>query len=189
MPQRRRLRCSSSASLASFVTSSRSHEELLSVIFEPREINHAVALLDEEPYEWSAAARPADAAPAGGLIGRAVRRAEQIAAVEIEKYSFLPVEFHRDMRATVEISMHPPPVADHKGGCRLAEILDLEAHAGSRIRQRPRGADQPCCASHSLSSVTLPTQPRRPQERRLCSAWAPEVTAPPSTPAARGLFR
>src|SRR5258706_612134 len=107
------------------------------------------------------------ASPAGGLIGRAVRRAEQLAAVEIEKYSFLPVEFHRDMRATVEISMHPPPVADHKGGCRLAEILDLEAHAGSRIRQRPRGADQPCCASHSLSSVTLPTQPRGPQERRL----------------------
>src|SRR5258706_4716810 len=108
MPQRRRFRCSSSASLASFVTSSRSHEELLSVIFEPREINHAVALLDEEPYEWSAAARPADAAPAGGLIGRAVRPAEQIAAVGIAKYPFLPVEFHPDLPATVLIGIDPP---------------------------------------------------------------------------------
>src|SRR5258708_13450624 len=114
MPQRRRFRCSSSASLASFVTSSRSHEELLSVIFEPREINHAVALLAEEPYEWSAAARPADAAPAGRLIGRAVRRAEQIASVGIEKYSFLPVELHPDMPPPAEVGLPPPPVPDHK---------------------------------------------------------------------------
>src|SRR5438874_10173599 len=116
MPQRRRFRCSSSASLASLVTSSRSHEELLllSVIFEPREINHAIALLDEQPYQRRAAARPADAAPAGCFIGRPMRRAEQIASVGIEKYSFLPVEFHRDMRATVEIGMHPTPVTDHK---------------------------------------------------------------------------
>src|SRR2546421_9176933 len=107
MPQRRRFRCSSSASLASFVTSSRSHEELLSVFFEPREINHAVALLDEEPHQRRAAARPADAAAAGCLVGGAMGGTEQVAPVGIEKYSFLPVEFHRDVRATVQIRMHP----------------------------------------------------------------------------------
>src|SRR5437762_9640525 len=152
MPQRRRFRCSSSASLASLVTSSRSHEELLllSVIFEPREINHAVALLDEEPYQRRAAARPADAAPGVGLISGAVRRAEQIPSVGVEKYSFLPVEFHRDMRATVQIRMHPAPVADGKGGGRLAEIHDLETHATPRIGECRRRADQPCCVSHCL---------------------------------------
>src|SRR6267142_2609012 len=102
MPQRRRLRCSSSASLASFVTSSRSHDELLSVIFQSREINHAVAFLHHQLHQRRAVARAADAATARRVVGGAVRRTEEIASVQIEKYSFLPIEFHRDVRFEVE---------------------------------------------------------------------------------------
>src|SRR5260370_10308016 len=84
IPQRRRFRCSSSASLASFVTSSRSHEPLLlSVIFESREINHAIALLHQQPHQRRAVARAADAASARRVVGGAVGRAEEIASVQI----------------------------------------------------------------------------------------------------------
>src|SRR5204863_107424 len=122
MPQRRRFRCSTSASLASFVTSSRSQEELLSVIFEPREINHAIAFLHQEPHQRRAIAGAADAVSARRIVGGAVGRAEEIASVRIEKYSFLPIEFHRDMRAAVEIGMHPAAVADGEGRGRLFPV-------------------------------------------------------------------
>src|SRR6267142_2722554 len=84
----------------------------------------------------------------------------EIASVKIEKYSFLPIEFHRDVRATVEICMHGSPVADGKGRRPLAEVLNLEAHADARIGQRLRRTDQPCCISHRSSSGTLATQAR-----------------------------
>src|SRR5439155_4048742 len=75
IPQRRRRRCSTSASAASLVISSRSQGVLLSVILEPREINHAIAFLHQELHQRRAVARPADTAPArrivGGVVGRA----------------------------------------------------------------------------------------------------------------------
>src|SRR5438132_7345859 len=160
IPQRRRRRCSTSASAASFVISSRSQGALLSVIFDPREINHAIVFLHQELHQRRAVARPADAASARRVVGGAVGRAKEIASVRIEKYSFLPIEFHRDVRAAVEIRLHPAPVPDGEGRRRLAEVLDLEAHAASRIGQRPRWADQPCCISHRSSSGTLATQAR-----------------------------
>src|SRR2546426_3756127 len=160
MPQRRRRRCSTSASAASLVMSSRSQGALLSVILEPREINHAIAFLHHQPHQRRAVARAADAVSARRVVGGAVGRAEEIASVQIEKYPFLPIEFHRNVRAAVEIGMHPAPVADGEGGRRLAEILDLEAHAAPRIGQRLRWADQPCCVSHRSSSGTLATQAR-----------------------------
>src|SRR3954469_12537619 len=98
MPQRRRRFCSARASVASFVTRSRSQEVLLSVICESFEVNVAVALFDQDLHERAAVAGAAEAAAGLGLIGRAVRGADQVAAVGVEKYSFLPVEFHRDMR-------------------------------------------------------------------------------------------
>src|SRR5438874_5702752 len=160
IPQRRRRRCSTSASAASLVISSRSQGVLLSVILEPREINHAIAFLHQELHQRRAVARPADTAPARHIVGGAVGRAEKIASVRIEKYSFLPIELHRDIRAAVEIGIHPAPVADGEGRRRLAEVFDLEAHAAPRIGQRLRWADQPCCVSHRSSSGTLATQAR-----------------------------
>src|SRR4051812_8871621 len=119
MPQRRRRRCSTSASPASLVIKSRSQEPLPSVIFEPREINLAVALFHQDLHQRAAVAGSADAVPARGAIGGAMGRAEQIASFRIEKYPFLPIKFHRDMRATVEICMHRAAVADDERGGRL----------------------------------------------------------------------
>src|SRR5437764_7578693 len=127
MPQRRRRRCSIRASCASLAMSPRSQfGSVLSVIFEPREVNHPIAFFHIEFYQ-AAAARSADAATARRVIGRAMRRAKKVASVGIEKYSFLPVEFHRDMRAAVQIGMHLALVADGERGRAFAEIPDLEA--------------------------------------------------------------
>src|SRR5258708_23357276 len=106
MPQRRRRRCSTSASAASLVIRSRSQEPLPSVIFEPREINVAVALLDQELHQRVAVARPADAAPPRNAVGVAGRRAKQIASFRIEKYPFLPIKVHRYLLAAVQALMH-----------------------------------------------------------------------------------
>src|SRR5262249_38757084 len=151
---------------------SRSEFAFSSVIFEPREVNHAIALFHIEFQEPSAVAGAADAAAGGGVIGRAVSRAKEIASVRIEKYSFLPVEFHRDVRAAIEIGMHRALVADREPGRRLAELFPLEAPAPPRIGERGGGADQPCVASHCRSSATLATQSRGAQARRPCSGCA-----------------
>src|SRR4051812_11663023 len=129
MPQRRRRLCSARASVASFVTRSRSQEVLLSVICESFEVNVAVALFHQNLHQWIAAAGAADAAAGFGLVRRAVRGAEKIAPVGIEKYSFLPVEFHLDVRAAVEIAVNRPVVAHDKRRRPFAEVFDLEAHA------------------------------------------------------------
>src|SRR3954470_7570716 len=126
MPQRRRRRCSASASDASLVMRSRSQFGLFSVIFEPREKNHAIALFHIEFQEPPADAGTADAAAAGGVIGGAVRRAKQVTSVSIEKYSFLPVEFHRDVRTAIEIGVHLALVADGERRRRFAEVCHLE---------------------------------------------------------------
>src|SRR5947199_25883 len=70
----------------------------------------------------AADAGTADAAAAGGVIGGAVRRAKEVASVSIEKYSFLPVEFHRDVRAAIEIGVHLALVADRERRRRFAEV-------------------------------------------------------------------
>src|SRR5918912_757472 len=159
MPQRRRRRCSIRASCASLAMRSRSQFGLvLSVIFEPREVNHPIAFFHIEFYQ-PAAARSADAAAARRVVGRAMRRAKEVASVGIEKYSFLPVEFQRDMRAAVEVGPHGALVADGEGRRRLAEVFHLKAHAPAGVGERARSADQPLVASHRLSSGTLATQP------------------------------
>src|SRR3982751_4535075 len=129
MPQRRRRLCSASASVASFVTKLRSHDSLLSVICESFEVNVAVALFHQDLHQRAAAAGAADAAAGFGLVRRAVRGTEKVAAVGVEKYSFLPVEFHLDVRAAVEIPLHRALVTNHEGRRLFAEILHLEAHA------------------------------------------------------------
>src|SRR5690349_18644554 len=173
MPQRRRLRCSFSASDASFVTRSRSQEPFPSVIFEPREINVAVALFHQDLHQRRAVARSTDAVPARGAVRRAVGRAEQIASFRIEKYPFLPIEFHRNVRTAVQVGVHPALVPNGESWYRFAEIFHFEAHAAARIGKRLRGADHPCSFNHRLSSATLDTQARGWQERKLSSAWAP----------------
>src|SRR4051812_302022 len=129
MPQRRLRFCSASASVASFVTRSRSQEPLLSVIFESFEINIAIALFHPDFEQRASAAGAADAAAGLRLVGCAVRGAEKIATVGVEKYSFLPVKFHLDVRAAVQIPLYCALVPHHERRRPFAEILDLEAHA------------------------------------------------------------
>src|SRR5438552_2833979 len=88
-------------------------------------------------------------------------------------HPFLPVEFQRDVRAAVEIGLYSAAVAYRERGRVLPEVLDLEAHAASRIGERARGADQALRSSHSPSAVTLDTQPRGPQARSAGSGCAP----------------
>src|SRR4051812_45060852 len=189
MPQRRARRCSLSAAFASSVTSLRSHCSLLSAIFEPHEINAAAALLDLELHERRTVARTAEALAARRMIGSTVRRAYQIDSGDIEKYAFLPVELHRDMRATVEISVSLAVVAHGECGSRLAEVLDLEANAAPGVDEIRGRADQPLVFSHAPSASTLAKQPSGEQARRPGSSCAPYVTANASTPAARAISR
>src|SRR4051812_20771430 len=132
MPQRRARRCSLSAAVARLAISSRSHCGLFSVILESHEVNRAVALLEPELDQRRTVARTAQAPPACRFVCGAVSRAYQITPVGIEKYTLLPVEFHRDMGAAVQVSVHPAGLAHRKRGRRLAEVLDLEAHALAR---------------------------------------------------------
>src|SRR5688572_5404626 len=111
MPHSRARRCSLSAAVASLVTSSRSHCPLFSFICKPHEVDLAVAFLDGELDQRSAVAGSAEAAAARRVVRRAVRRAYQVASARIEKYSFLPVEFHRDVRAAVQVAVDAPGVA------------------------------------------------------------------------------
>src|SRR3990172_4108570 len=143
MPHRRARRCSLSAAVASFVTSSRSHGVLVSsFIGEPREIDHAVAFLDPELHQRDAVARPAKALPARRIVDGAVRRAYQIASFGSKEFAIAPVELQCHVRAAVEIAVRAAAVPHHERGRRLAEILDLEAHAAPGVDERPRGADE-----------------------------------------------
>src|SRR5256885_8593978 len=113
-------------------------------ISDPVKITHAAAPPPHHPPQRAAVARPADTVPARGAVGGAMCRTKQIASFGIEKYPFLPVEFHRDMGAAVQICMDRAAVADGERGRRLAEVFNLEAHALPRIGQRERFADHPC---------------------------------------------
>src|SRR3954462_9881087 len=188
MPQRRARRCSLSAAFASSVTSLRSHCSL-SAIFEPHEVNAAAAFVDLQLDQRRAVARAAEALAARRMVRGAVRRAYQINSGDIEKYAFLPVELHRDMRATVEIRVRLAVVAHGERGGGLAEVLDLEANAAAGVDEIRGRADQPLVFSHAPSASTLAKQPSGEQARRPGSSCAPYVTANASTPAARAISR
>src|SRR5882672_6290556 len=162
MPHRRPRRCSLSAAVASLVISPRSHCSFsacsFSAICEPHEVDAAGAFLDPELYQGRAVARPADAMAAARVIRSTVCRAYQIARAGIEKYAFLPVELHRDVRAAIQVAVHLAVLTDHESRRRLAEIFHLEAHPAARFRQRAGQADQPFLVSHSFSEATVETQ-------------------------------
>src|SRR4026209_975636 len=105
MPQRRARLCSLSASVASFSITPRSHCPSWSAIVNSFEVNPAVPLLHLQRHERRAAAGSAEAFSAVRGISRAVRRAYQIAALEIEDFALAPVEFHRQVAAAVEITV------------------------------------------------------------------------------------
>src|SRR6185436_13470188 len=103
MPQRRARRCSFSASIASFSSTSRSQRPSLSVIFRSQVENLAVALLHAQANERRSAARTAYAFSGRSLIRRTVRRAYQIATFEVEEFAFAPIQFHRHMTAAIQV--------------------------------------------------------------------------------------
>src|SRR5688500_13026420 len=93
------------------------------------------------------------------------------------------------MPAAVEVAVHHAVLAHHERGRRLAEVLDLEAHAAALLGQRAGVADQAWVFSHSSNALTLSMQPSGSQARKPSSACAPYVTASASTPAARAISR
>src|SRR6185436_15086490 len=173
MPQRRARRCSLSASVASFSIKPRSHCPSLSAIVDSFEVNPAVPLLHLQRHERRAAAGSAEAFSAVRGVGRAVRRAYQIAALEIEDFSLAPVEFHRHVAAAVEVAVHAPREAHHERGRVFAEVLHLEAHRLAGVHQRLGSADHAFIISHRRSSPTLETQARGSQARNDSCGCAP----------------
>src|SRR4026208_1359310 len=133
MPQRRERRCSFSASIASFSSTSRSQRPSLSVILESQVENIAVALLHAQAHERRSAARSAYAFSGRSIIRRAVRRAYQIASFEVEEFALAPIQFHRHVAAAIQVGVRLPEVTQHECGCLLAEILDGEAHCPAGI--------------------------------------------------------
>src|SRR6185369_14914310 len=123
MPQRRARRCSLSASVASFSIKPRSHCPSLSAIVDSFEINRAVPFLHLQRYQRRAAAGTAEALAAVRCVRRTVRRAYQIAPLEIEHFSLAPVEFHRQVAAAVEVTVHAPREPHHERGRVFAEVL------------------------------------------------------------------
>src|SRR5260221_13311177 len=135
MPQSRARRCSLSAALASFSISPRSHCPSLSAIVDSFEEHLAVPLLDLQRHQGGAAAGAAQALAAVSGIRRTVRRAYQIASLEVEDFALAPVEFHRQVTAAVQVAVHAAAEAQHEGRRALAEILDVETHRLAGIQQ------------------------------------------------------
>ena len=64
-------------------------------------------------------------------------------------------------------------MAHHERRRRVAEVLDLEAHALARILQGGRSADQAFAVSHARNSTTLATQARGASARSASPGCAP----------------
>ena len=80
----------------------------------------------------------------------------------IEELTFLPVQFHRQMGATVQIGMNPALKTHDKR--RLADAVTIyrEAHTAPALDQFIAGADQSliqaCCRSQAAISAILAAQ-------------------------------
>src|SRR5579864_7534012 len=153
MPQRRELRCSLSAANASFSITSRS--QLPSAMSNFLQVNPAVPLLHREGNQAGIVAGAAHASAGIRLVYGAVSRAYQKQAGDIEKLPRLPVEFHGQVRAAVQIGVYAAVVADRERRLGLAAEFDLEAHALAGIEQVVARADQALRDSHCCSSPIL----------------------------------
>src|ERR1035437_3913515 len=144
MPHRRAFFCSLRAAKESFSSVSRSQFLSDSAIASTFHIQIDVATRLEhiQAYQLRAAARPATACAALRRIQRAMSGAYQILTVRIEKLSLLPVEFHRYVRAAVDIGVHPAAMADGERGRGFAFPLEFEAHAVAGLGEFAAGTDQ-----------------------------------------------
>src|ERR1039458_2383470 len=212
MPHLRALVCSFSAENAIFSSVSRSQFFSGSAIASTFhiQIDAAISLEHIQACQLRAAARPAAACAALRRIQRAMRGAYQILAVRIEKLPWLPVEFHRDVRAAVDVAIHPAAMTDSEGRRGFAIPFDLEAHAVAALGELAAGADQARArpgqsfaafapafadftqafaelaqaflASHGASSCGVSMQARGLNAVRLSRGCAPQLTPPARTP-------
>src|SRR5258708_8595663 len=109
MIQRRALRCSVRAAVASVSITSRSQ-----LPSDTRITLHdytAVALLDGDRNESLREAGAAKTSACIRRVGCAVRRAYQMQAPDIKKLSRFPVHLHRHVRAAVEVGIDPALLA------------------------------------------------------------------------------
>src|SRR5450830_1781851 len=144
MPHRRAFFCSLRAAKESFSSVSRSQFFSSSAIASTFhiQIDAATRLEHIQAYQFRAAARPATAGAALRRIQRAMSGAYQILAVRIEKLPLLPVEFHRYVRAAVEIGVHPAAMADGERRRGFAFPFEFEAHAVAGLGEFAAGTDQ-----------------------------------------------
>src|SRR3990172_7837438 len=143
MPHLRALVCSFSAENASFSSVSRSQFfSSCAITSTLPQIDLAVGFEHAQFAQCRAAARSAAARAAFRRIQRAVRGAYQILALRIEELPRLPVEFHRDVGAAVEVGVDTAAVADGEGGDGLAAALDVEKNAVAAVGEIAAGADR-----------------------------------------------
>src|SRR5207249_1747912 len=133
MLQRRARRCSLRAAVASVSITSRS--QLLSDTRITLDDYTAIPLLDGDRDESLLEARAAQTSACMRCVGRTVRRAYQMHAPDIKKLSGFPVQLHRHVRAAVEVSVDPAPVAHRERRLGPSFHFELEAYPVARIRE------------------------------------------------------
>ena len=97
---------------------------------------------------------PAHAFAVGGLVSGTVDAANDETLVTVQKFTGLPVQFHRHMQAAIQVGAHNPVMAQHKGTLGLAVVKHVPDMGCAAVAELQAGA-QPHfgrhgCFSHSL---------------------------------------
>src|SRR5437879_11925324 len=133
MPQRRARRCSLRAAVASVSITSRS--QLFSDTRITLHDDTTVPLLDGDRNESVPEAGAAKTSACIRRVSCTVRRAYQMRAPDIEQLSRFPVQFHRHVRAALQVGIDPALVAHGERRLRPSVHFELEAYSVARIRQ------------------------------------------------------
>lgn len=86
-------------------------------------------------FDQPAVARATRTLAGIGQVGRAMAGAQQPLTAVIKDAVGLPVQFHRHVRATVQVSMRGALKANRKSPAGLARIVDIERHGLPAIDQ------------------------------------------------------
>ena len=86
------------------------------------------------------------------FVGPQIAEPLQRRAPEFEKLTGAPVEFHCNMRATIEVGMDAALEANGKRGNAASLVADVEQRRPSAVFQLSRVANQPLARSQVASS-------------------------------------
>jgi len=102
-----------------------------------------------------------------------MRGTHQVYLAHIEEIAFDPIEFDRDMRATIEEGVYDASKADREGRLLPSISFHSEADACSLLDEVGGLADQALAFSHSIASAKVNTQAAGSNGRSLSSGCAP----------------